>query len=631
MSKHQPVAVQSLDDPNPRPRLTVSILTRNSADRLERLLAEASWFADQIVVGVDAASTDDTLEIAKRMADVVFTFRHAGAMSAARMMIFDYAVGDWILVIDDDESLEAGFAALLPELMSRTEVTHYWFPRKWIVGDAPYEFADVPPWYPDWQMRLFRNDATLVWKPAKPHSGYHVLGASYFDSRAAILHFEPVWCAPAERQAKLERYRKAGADPITALQYPPEILAPRRPASGPTVVEPCLRPGGGAVVHAEARDATLPCRAAWGCEIVRVDLPVTVQAGKTMVAAITVRNTGGLAWAPNVSARGAILGLGVHLVDAHGRETWDFGGRCPVTDRTPPGGQTTFLHVFTAPVTAGDYELVWDMVDDLEAWFQDAQPRERTTKPLKVSAPSTPEADQAFLDEIAKRVPGWLQDYAALRTMDLLRWQTVRGATGPLLEIGVYAGRYFSVLLREAVVTGELVVGLDPYERVDEATVLANLAAAGLRGGVVRLVRAHSAQHGAESLLDLLGGRPRFVSIDGSHLYDDVRHDLAICDAILAPEGIIACDDFLNPVRLDVGQAIHEHLARASDLVPFAYVQNKLFLCRKAMHPALLDAALRFCEADVRTPVGEAFARNAGQDLDRNRSQLYGWGMVTAP
>ncbi len=39
-----------------RPRLTVSIMTKDSQERLPRLLAEAREYADEVIVGVDAAS-----------------------------------------------------------------------------------------------------------------------------------------------------------------------------------------------------------------------------------------------------------------------------------------------------------------------------------------------------------------------------------------------------------------------------------------------------------------------------------------------------------------------------------------------------------------------------------------------
>jgi hypothetical protein len=42
-----------------------------------------------------------------------------------------------------------------------------------------------------------------------------------------------------------------------------------------------------------------------------------------------------------------------------------------------------------------------------------------------------------FLDAVVKKIPGWLEDYTAVRTMDLLSFQESQGINGPLLEIGL--------------------------------------------------------------------------------------------------------------------------------------------------------------------------------------------------
>ncbi|KRA59229.1 hypothetical protein ASD79_11060 [Caulobacter sp. Root655] len=633
------------------PRLTISILTKNSADRLEPLLAQLSWLADQIVVGVDAESADDTAEIAARWADDVFTFRHDGQMAAARMMIFDYAVGDWILVVDDDESLEPAFATLLPELMSRAGATHFWFPRKWIVNEAPCEFAFSLPWHPDWQMRLFRNDRSLVWKPARPHSGYHVLGPGFQEPRASILHFEPVWCSPLDRQRKLERYHAAGAAIENDAQYPDRIGGPRRPAEGFVKMAHDPRRSGGAVVHAEVRDAFLASGTSWGMQVLEVDMPAEAKAGTRVIARVRVRNTGGLAWFPDWSKRGAQLGFSPHVRDAEGGMViWDCE-RTLVMDITVPGGEAIFVCAFHVPDLAGEYQIEWDMVSERECWFGSSQPGPPILTPLTVTESIAPpsveaeveaiaeepkadaaglDADRAFLALIHDRIPGWLDDYVALRTMELMRWQSEKGVEGAALEIGIYAGLYFSVLLREVAPRGGMVLGLDTFERVDEEVVRQNLAAVGLGTGFAFL-RGPSVVHDVASLVLRLEGPVRFISIDGSHLVEDVSHDLLISGALLAEGGIIACDDFLNPVRLGVSQAVNAHLALGAGLVAFAYIQNKLFLCHKSVHRDLFEATLRMCAADPVGPTGALFAQNARLDPQRNQTRLHGWDVVVAP
>jgi hypothetical protein len=615
-------------DRSARPRLTVSILTKNSADRLERLLAEVSWIADQVVVGVDVDSTDSTAQVAARFADVVFTFRKAGPMAGPRMMIFDYAVGDWILVIDDDESLEAGFQAILPELLSRQDATHYWFPRKWIVNAAPYEFAASPPWYPDWQMRLFRNDRTMAWKPATPHSGYRVLGAGYFEPRAGILHFEPIWCDQEARRTKVEHYRRHGAPQVSEAQYPLRIESPRRPATGPAMLEhnPDRVPQG--VVHPEIRQADDLKTPAWSVEILRIDIQEQAECGAQVVAEILVRNTGDLAWTPAFGDRGARLGLGVHLLDgAGGLIQWDYGGRLPVRQVTPPGAETTFIHAFTAPDQPGDFRLAWNLVDDDGGWFSDDPGSAPPSCPLRVVRAVDVE-DREFLQTVTHGIAGRLGDEAALLTLHLMRRQTARGVAGPALEIGVHAGRYLSILHRGAWAGGDATLGLDSFERIDEAQVRANLAGI---DGALDLVAGRSVEHDADGLRARLAAPIRFASIDGSPLLEDAAHDLALCDALLADQGVVACEDFLNPTRLGVCQAVNQHLASGEGLAAFAYVQNKLFLCRPAAHRDLFEAVMEFFAREDQTPAGAVFAQNARSRPERNQTLFQGWDVVVVP
>jgi nitrite reductase/ring-hydroxylating ferredoxin subunit len=352
-----------------RPRLTVNILTRDSQDRLERLLSEISNYSDQVLVGVDAASVDGTLEIAKGHADLVYQFSHPGHLAAARMLPFEYATGDWILSLDDDESFEPSFDALVPSLLAQRYVTHYWFPRKWIVSLDPCERLDGPHWFPDWQLRLFRNDRTLVWKPARPHSGYRVQGPGCREARASILHFEPLLCGAEVRQRKRKTYLEMGADPRADEQFNIGPDAPRVKAGD------CLRRHGMPRARAAQRIVTGTVHAftapaaPWLATIMRVDMPETARAGERFVAEVHARNSGAVAWAPFFGDRSANIQLGYHLLDGDGRLIqWDTP-RCPVLIFVPPGETALFLYRINAPAPAGRYLLEFDLVCEGEAWF----------------------------------------------------------------------------------------------------------------------------------------------------------------------------------------------------------------------------------------------------------------------
>ncbi|MDB5611424.1 MAG: Stf0 sulfotransferase [Bradyrhizobium sp.] len=357
-----------------KPRLTVSIITRNSEIRLESVLANVSKFADEIVVGVDTSSTDRTLEIASSHANTVYQFRlkTAGQLAPARMLALEYATGDWILSLDDDECMEESFADLLPQLMNDPKVNYYFLSRKWIVNLDPCEYLHGPPHFPNWALRLFRNDRSLVWKPSRVHSQYHVQGMGYFEPRASILHFEPVWCSPAKRAIKMEEYRSAGAAAYTHAQYAPSRELRRRPAVLPKMTG-FARLRRRAVVHTDVHDLTAANFPPWGVQIVSADLSPEARPGEHLVANVVARNTGVLAWSPpclhKADVQWPLITLSYHVIASNQGQQRQEGLRAVVPRHVAPGEEVNFIITVQAPQLPGEYQVEWDMVSESECWF----------------------------------------------------------------------------------------------------------------------------------------------------------------------------------------------------------------------------------------------------------------------
>src|SRR5277367_6220785 len=72
--------------------------------------------------------------------------------------------------------------------------------------------------------------------------------------------------------------------------------------------------------------------------------------------------------------------------------------------------------------------------------------------------------DLDFINGKLPTVEGWLLDPAAQLTCALARMQSKANITGGFFEIGVYAGKYLSLLYHLTESTGEGVVGLDTFE-----------------------------------------------------------------------------------------------------------------------------------------------------------------------
>jgi len=358
-----------------RPRLTVSIQSKNGEQRLPRLIAEARTYADEVIVGVDADSTDASIDLANTYADVAYRYRLArpGQLAPARMLQFEHATGDWILHLDDDESMEPSFDGLVRELIADARYSHYYFPRKWLVNDRPYEYVAMEPWFPNWAPRLFRNDRSLVWKRTEAHSMYAIQGPGAYEARTAILHYEPLLATPESRLAKIASYRINGATSESEEFYnipadaPRARVEPRKPGTPP----PAAYRGDGDIALPTAREYP-----PWGAAVLSSDLPERLAAGARAIVRLRVRNTGTLAWHQQSARPPArewpLLRLSYQLFTPDGRRVIFHEPRMLLPHAVRPGEEVEFLDVFSVPpVMPGKYEIAWDMLSEGETWFAD--------------------------------------------------------------------------------------------------------------------------------------------------------------------------------------------------------------------------------------------------------------------
>ena len=82
-------------------RLSVVMIAKDAADLLPDCLDSVSW-ADEIIV-LDSGSTDNTVELARRLGAQVYTHTDWRGYGIQRQRAQDYATGDWVLMIDTDE------------------------------------------------------------------------------------------------------------------------------------------------------------------------------------------------------------------------------------------------------------------------------------------------------------------------------------------------------------------------------------------------------------------------------------------------------------------------------------------------------------------------------------------------
>ncbi|MFO6423883.1 glycosyltransferase family 2 protein [Motilimonas sp. KMU-193] len=100
--------------------LSVILITKNEADRVERCLQSVAPIADEIIV-LDSGSTDDTVAICQRYTDKV-TITDWPGFGKQKQRALDKATGDWVLSIDADEALDETMQQSIATLLSQQSI-----------------------------------------------------------------------------------------------------------------------------------------------------------------------------------------------------------------------------------------------------------------------------------------------------------------------------------------------------------------------------------------------------------------------------------------------------------------------------------------------------------------------------
>ncbi|MFN7977145.1 MAG: class I SAM-dependent methyltransferase [Vicinamibacterales bacterium] len=200
-----------------------------------------------------------------------------------------------------------------------------------------------------------------------------------------------------------------------------------------------------------------------------------------------------------------------------------------------------------------------------------------------------------YLDEGYHRIAGWLHRPAVDVTLALGELQRAAGRLGPVCEIGVWQGRYLT-LLSFIGAPDAPIVGIDPFIHVADrdrqiASMLHNLASYAASPERARILERSSTAVTAEELL-AIGGPFQFISVDGDHTMRGCLHDLHLAQQVVAPGGIVAVDDICNMSCPGVVEAtVRYGVTPGATLKPFAIVGNKLFMTDQA-HCAEYRSAL---------------------------------------
>lgn len=224
-----------------------------------------------------------------------------------------------------------------------------------------------------------------------------------------------------------------------------------------------------------------------------------------------------------------------------------------------------------------------------------------------------------FLQESVEPIQGWLHQEAALLTAHLAGVQKELQIGGPVLEIGLFRGKYLSVLYKLSQ-PGELVLGIDLYIGAADVDAAANLTRANVANACgdaerLRILAADSFKLTTDDLRQETSDKFRLASIDGGHTRELVCHDLEIAYPLLKQGCILALDDAFNHTTPGVNEGIFEFFFRfRPKLAPFAHCYNKLFVTTPDFHERYLQATNDFLDEVTWLPTHDRTTQRRNQN-----------------
>tara|TARA_R100000234_G_scaffold115976_2_gene92493 strand:+ start:12345 stop:12971 length:627 start_codon:yes stop_codon:yes gene_type:complete len=190
-------------------KISYAIPVCNEHKEIEKLLTflfEHKRLEDQVVVQMDSNATDEVINVCERFESKPHNeyslnqFTLNKNFAAYKNNLNKNCNGDWIFQIDADEIPNEYLIKALPYILeSNSDVEAYWVPRVNTVAGITDEHIAKWGWkinedgwvnFPDWQMRIYKNDDNIYWiKPVHEQlKGYTKFANLPAEEKYALYH-----------------------------------------------------------------------------------------------------------------------------------------------------------------------------------------------------------------------------------------------------------------------------------------------------------------------------------------------------------------------------------------------------------------------------------------------------------
>jgi GT2 family glycosyltransferase len=345
-------------------RATAFLATHDLPEESMPWMEEVRNIFDELVIFIDEKRvTPDTVARAEKVGSRVHYHK------AERWYDWELAAmaracdSDWVFQIERDEQISPEWRqSVWRQILQTTHLTHFWVPRRWIVPSGNYITAE--PWWPDFQLRLLRNNIPGTVFPTRLHDTTYVPGRGGRLRNLAIHHHVLRQCPRAAREERVRQYEQLRPGHALGHYYLYEDFAPAE--------APLPKP---AKLNAEQeiiRMEKLPLKKISRISLEISDVPREVAiSARFRVGARITNATDEPLWpgAPYPVC------LAYHWLENQTRQMAVFeGNRTQLLPGLEANAVGNFQMTVAAPDRPGEYILQATIVQEGASWFEDVRP-----------------------------------------------------------------------------------------------------------------------------------------------------------------------------------------------------------------------------------------------------------------
>jgi hypothetical protein len=269
---------------------------------------------------------------------------------------------DWVLIIERDEQMSPEWRQ--PEwrqILESTDFTHFWISRRWTVPGGRY-ICD-PPWWPEFQLRLFRNDQRPIF-PTRLHDRIQVPGPGGAFQSLVMYHHVSWLFSHEERENRVRLYDQMRPGESGGHYY---LYENYRPSEAPIPEAKSVN-----LDQEVIRMDALPRQAISGISIKLMAVVNEVTVSEMFWLDVDVTNATSV---PLYSCPPFPVHLSYHWIHPATRRMILFDGqRSGVFPCAPANAITPWKMVVLAPNEPGEYILQMTVVQDGIQWLEDVNP-----------------------------------------------------------------------------------------------------------------------------------------------------------------------------------------------------------------------------------------------------------------